>query len=340
MILRDLGNKPSSLFLSQLFRLLRGWQDSQTEQQYSEQFPAGAPVNNDVYFLLEKGIDWCIEKVQQWPQPFLAYLHFMPPHYPYVPRKDFLGRFNDGYRPVEKPRHRFSEKGTTKRFLNEKRQAYDEYLAYADSEFGRLYDHLDRSGLLENTALVFTSDHGEMFERGVWGHSTRVMYQPLLHVPLLIAQPGQRQRQDIHVTTSSIDLLPTLLYGMNAASMNQPMPDWLEGEILPGFDGAQENSQRRIYAMELKENAQYAPLTKGTFVVFQEGYKLIHYQGYKEGLDDKDELYHLANDPEELEDRAEAEKSLAKEMRQALAEKVDERTSTFRQGKKVRRLEG
>lgn len=332
MILRDLGNKPSSLLLSQIFRLLRGWQDHQTRQQYSELFPSGAPVNNDLYFLLEQGIDWCIEKLQQWPQPFLAYLHFMPPHYPYVPRQDFLGRFADGYRPVEKPRHRFSEKGTTKRFLNQKRQAYDEYLAYADSEFGRLYDYLDSSGMLNNTLLVFTSDHGEMFERGVWGHSTRVMYQPLLHIPLLIAQPGQRQRQDYHTLTSSVDLLPTLLQ-----SMNQPVPDWCEGQILPGFeatgpDRTVTDSLRRIYAMELKENAQYAPLTKGTFVLFKEGYKLIHYQGYQEKLEDKDELYNLVNDPEELDNRANVEKPLAREMRQELAEKLDEMNHRFQAG--------
>ena len=96
-----------------------------------------------------------------------------------------------------------------------------------------------------------------------------------------------------------------------------------------GLEGTIEHTQRPIYAMELKENAQYAPLTRGTFVLFQDGYKLIHYRGYKEGLDDKDELYHLANDPEELDNRAEVEKSLAKEMRQALAEKLDEMNAAF-----------
>jgi arylsulfatase A-like enzyme len=327
MILRDLGNMPSSLFFSQIFRMLRGLRSAQVNREYGQGFPDGIPQNNDVHFRLEKGIDWCIDQVEIWPQPFLAYLHFMPPHYPYLPRQDFINRFADGYRPVEKPRHRFSEKGTTKRFLNEKRQAYDEYLAYADSEFGRLYDHLQRRGLLENTTIIFTSDHGEMFERGIWGHSTRVMYEPLLRVPLLYAKAGQSQRQDFHTLTSSVDLLPTLL-----SEMGLPAPEWGEGEILPGFSGRAPSDDRRTYAMELKENAQYSPLTKGTFVLYQGAYKFIHYQGYKEKMDDKDELYNLENDPEELDNRVESEKSLAVEFRQQLAEKIQAENQRFQDG--------
>jgi arylsulfatase A-like enzyme len=326
VILRDLGYQPSSLFLSQLYRLVKGLRSDQFNQEFGQNFPQGIPHNNDVYFTLEKGIEWCMEQVHQWPQPFMAYIHFFPPHYPYQPRQEFINLFDDGYRPVEKPRHRFSEKGTTKRFLLEKRQAYDEYLAYADSEFGRLYDHLEHSGMLENTILVLTSDHGEMFERGIWGHSTRVMYEPLLRVPLLISNPGQNQRQDIHTFTSSVDLMPTLMH-----AMGQPIPEWSEGQILPGFDGYVEDSQRQTYAMELKENSQFSDLTKGTFVLFRGDYKYIHYQGYAEKLDDKDEVYNLVNDPQELDNRVEAEKSLAKDLRQEMANQISEANQRFRE---------
>jgi arylsulfatase A-like enzyme len=324
VILRDLGHHPSSLFLSQIFRLLRGWNGMRFKEQFAQEFPGGIPVNNDLYFTLEKGIDWCIDNIHKWPQPFMGYIHFMPPHYPYLPRQDFMNQFADNYRPIDKPRHRFSEQGNTKRFLLEKRQAYDEYLAYADSEFGRLYDFLSQKGFLENTYLIVTSDHGEMFERGIWGHSTRVMYEPLLHVPLLVSQPGQRNRQDFHSLTSSIDLLPTLMQ-----ATGQPIPSWSEGKVLPGFPGFDEQSERRMYAMELKENAQYSPLSTGTFVLFQGPYKYTYYQGYQERMEGRDELYNLENDPEELDNRVQAQSTLAAELKAELVEKLAEINAGF-----------
>ena len=143
-----------------------------------------------------------------WASPFLAYLHFIPPHAPYRPHRDYQDLFDDGWEPVEKPVHPLS-RGTLQASLNRNRREYDQYIANLDVEVGRLFNHLEESGLMENSYVIFTSDHGELFERGMQGHSTRMVFEPILRVPLFISVPGQRLRQDIYTPTNTVDLLPT-----------------------------------------------------------------------------------------------------------------------------------
>ena len=133
----------------------------------------------------------------------MAYFHYLPPHDPYHTSVEFYNRFRgDSYEPPDKPADIFAHK-TAPNAL-ESRREYDEYILYVDQQFGRLYDALRASGLLENTWLVFTSDHGEMLERGIIGHVTEVLYQPVIRVPLLIFEPGRDAGMDIRTPTSAV----------------------------------------------------------------------------------------------------------------------------------------
>ncbi len=182
-----------------------------------------------------------------------------------------------------------------KQRLNSLRDTYDEYVANLDAEFGRLLDHLEASGLLDTSYLIFSSDHGELFERGASGHSTPLVFEPVIHVPLIISAPGQRSRQDVHALTSNVDLLPSLL-GISGL----PLPDWAEGQPLPGLGGAAAPSSRDVFVVEAKANPAYEPLHKATVALIRDRYKLIHYLGYK-SYNDVYEFYDLGNDPEELQ---------------------------------------
>ena len=95
--------------------------------------------------------------------------------------------------------------------LNQARREYDEYVANVDAEFGRLYDYLQDTGILDTSYLIVTSDHGQLFERGVNGHVTPLLSEAIIHVPLIISAPGQADRQDIYSPTSCVDVVPTLL---------------------------------------------------------------------------------------------------------------------------------
>jgi hypothetical protein len=258
-------------------------------------YPDGLPrlANTDVYFALSDVIDGVMKLLDALPTPSLSYLHMMPPHAPYMPAEPFAGSFDDGWVPPTKPKHRLAP-GVSEERLNSLRNSYDEYVANLDAEFGRLLDHLEQTGMLDTSYLIFSSDHGEIFERGAAGHSTPLIFEPLIRVPLIISAPGQRQRQDVHTLTSNVDIMPSLL---NIAGI--PIPDLCEGQSLPGL-GGDTSASRDVFVVEAKANPAYEPLHKTTVALIRDQYKLSHYLGYK-SYKDVYEFYDLANDPEELQ---------------------------------------
>jgi arylsulfatase A-like enzyme len=286
------GQLPNSLFLALFTRTLEQRESRSFSRQLRDQFPRGLPQNHDLLYTLEDFVDWWLTTQPTLPEPWMSYLHVMPPHDPYYPRVDFIGRFAE--QPVTvpiKPEHYFSE-GRDQAFLEGKREQYDEFIAYADAEFGRLIDGMRASGTLENTIVVVTADHGEMFERGIYRHITPALYEPIVRIPLVMRVPGNNERVDIHSPSSSVDLLQTLGHLIDAG-----LPGWGVGQLLPPWNGSPGN--RSLYMMDAKSNSKFGPLVKGTFAMRLENYKVINYIGY-DGFDDITEVYDLENDPEEL----------------------------------------
>ncbi len=305
----------SSLFLSLMHEIRGQLKEESLRREFVDLYPRGLPEIGNSFFLLEQVIYGLKEIISSSRQPFVAYFHLYPPHEPYRPRREFVGRFDDGWVPEVKAPHFFSKEETDK-YLRDCWREYDEYIAYADAEFGRLYDFMAQTGLLNNTYVVFTSDHGQLFERGIHGHNTPVLYESLVRIPLLVAKPKQQQREDVYAPTSCVDVLPTLLQ-----VTGQPIPDWCEGEVLPPFDDKQASSERSIFSVEAKSNPKQTPLTKATVALVKGQYKLIHYFGY-DGYEDEYELYGLANDPEELENLYTSKQSVAAELQSELVEKL------------------
>jgi arylsulfatase A-like enzyme len=309
-----------SLFMARLY----GKRRERVISELQSQFPSGIPhIATDDYFLLEDAIDWLGEKLSTLPQPFMGYFHFLPPHRPYLTHVDFQNRFaKDGYLPVSKPSDKNFQDYNKVQYLLRKRTNYDEYILYADREFGRLMDRLDASGMLENCWVVLTSDHGEMFERGIQGHTTAVLYQPVIRVPLMIFEPGQRSRRDVHENTSAVDLLPTLLH-----LTGQPPVDWVEGTILPPFAPTEPDPERSLYVVQARKNKQYEPLTAATTALIKGQYKLMYFFGYKElgGVgSERIEMYDLENDPEELNNLYTVKRETATDLLYELKSKIAE----------------
>jgi len=306
-----------SLFLSSIYEKQRENIIANVRPKY-----AGVPrIAVDNYFLLEDAIDWLGEKLYNTSQPFMGYFHFWPPHDPYVTQKKFYNKFSgDGYWPLLKPLDLFSvTQSDMFEFLLRKRTDYDEYILYVDQEFGSLMDRLEASGLLENSWVVLTSDHGEMFERGIRGHWTPVLYEPVIRIPLLIFEPGRKTRQDIFSNTSSADVLPTLLQ-----VTGQPPADWIEGTVMPPF--VQDyDSERSLYIVQSLHGEKNLPLTEVTVALIKGDYKLMYFIGYEE-LDGKEriELYDVKNDPEELNDLSSSKRELTAELLNELKQKLAE----------------
>ena len=308
-----------TLYLSQIYQHFA----LKKVAQLNEQFPRGIPIYNDLglnFFTLEQGIDWTHNLLGELPQPFLGYFHFLPPHDPYHTRHDFVDAFvNDGLGPREKPLHPLDQ-GIAKSRMIERHRWYDEFILYVDAEFARLHTMLEQSGLLENTWLVLTADHGEMFERGILGHVPPVFHEPIMHIPLMIFPPGQSERVDVYERTSAIDLLPTLLQ-----LTGQDIPGWAEGLVLPPFAAATPRAAREIPMLQVEGYHPDGSIHKATTVLQQGDFKIMWYLGY-EALDatgEYIELYDLAADPEEMNNLYPREKTRADEMLAVLRVKLD-----------------
>jgi len=304
-----------SLFLSAINEIIATINLRLAETRYNNQYPLGFPKQSKtkLAFTIDQTIDGIIQSMEGWPAPFLSYLHFMPPHAPYRPHRDYAGLFDDGWEPVEKPEHPLS-KGTPQGVLNSSRRVYDQFIANLDAEVGRLFDYLEESGLMDNSYVIFTSDHGELFERGMQGHSTRMVFEPILRVPLFISVPGERSHQDIYTPTNTVDMLPTLLH-----IAGLPVPEWSDGAILPGIGGS-DLPDRATYTVEAKSNSTFEAIERGSIAMVQDRYKLIRYLGYS-GAPGGYEFYDLVNDPEELENLY-ATHPLAKDLQASLDNKI------------------
>jgi len=298
-----------SLFLSHLYEKIQ--QDKIAS--YKADYPEGVPSSlTDNYFTLEDGITWLEKQAPQLPQPFFAYTHFLPPHFPYKPRKEFYNHFtNDAFKPLDKPQDPFFTEGNAYETLAKSRAHYDQYILNVDSEFGRLFDSLEKSGILDNTWVVLTSDHGEMQERGISGHTTSTLYQPIVRVPLMIFEPGQKTHRDVYTPTSAVDVMTTVLQ-----LTGHPFPEWSEGTLLPPFNPGYTPSSGHVFTVQARANDPALPLTEATIMHVEDNYKLIYYLGYEElgGEAERFQLFDIKSDPEELSDISNLKKETASEM--------------------------
>jgi len=181
----------------------------------------GNCLNNSVFAELE-----------QIEEPFFLYLHYMEPHSPYRPPKNWKNRFAGSYED-----HDFIRNGDpnpiaemlfddgpeldiTDRDVGHLVDLYDEEIRYFDGVFRRLVAQLERQDLLDRSILVLTSDHGEEFlEHGLIKHC-RGIWDTVTHVPLILRIPGVEGGRRISSAVGNIDVVPTILDYLGAADDN------------------------------------------------------------------------------------------------------------------------
>lgn len=228
--------------------------------------------------------------------PFFLYLHYVDPHDPYRPTRTWSGRG----RPYVQPRRLLERGRFTERELWRLVDQYDGEIRDLDGALAELFDGLRGRGLLADTLVVVTSDHGEEF--GEHGHLThgRNLFEEVLRVPLLLW--SERGLPSFHSETpfSHLDLMPTLLEALGLAPP----------ESIPGvsawralLSGEPPHRRRPLFShLDLDRRASLA--------VLDDGLKLIHRPQRPRTL-----LYDLAADPAEQDplpaSRSEAEALLA-----------------------------
>lgn len=313
------GDPPQSLLLGTAEKLISQYDASHLID--ADLYPFGIPNANDgrVRFVLSDVLEGLDATLAGLKEPFIAYLHLYPPHWPYAPRKEYANLFNDNWSPGAKPWHDLGDH-TSEKDLIADRVLYDRYVANVDSDFGKFHEALQKTGLLDRSYLFLTSDHGELFERGVSGHVSPLLYEAGIRVPLVVSAPGQGTRQDVDSVTNSVDILPTVL-----SLTGHDVPAWAEGELIPAL-GGEDIPSRSTYSFDAKNSSKFGDLPIFTMALRKDRYKLIYYQGYKDYKDYKPnkkenkyevgtfELYDIQSDPDELDDLADSEPTIAKSM--------------------------
>ncbi|MEM7392647.1 MAG: sulfatase-like hydrolase/transferase, partial [Verrucomicrobiota bacterium] len=282
-----------------------------------------------------RGIDFLEHRDEE--KPFLMVLSYDEPHHPWTCPPEWAERFRDfefdlgpaGLDPLEgKPPHQkewASAMDHPARNGVVKSPLVFGCNAYVDHEIGRVLDALDEKEL-ENTYVVYCSDHGEMFGAHDLSLKGCVGYEEITHVPFIVRPPssmGQAGRQE-KTLVNLIDILPTFL-----DLADEACPPVLQGESLkPLITGERTDVERSSfiefnrYELDHDSFGGFKPMR----VVVHGSYKLVvHLLG-------ADELYHLDDDPWELnnliEDPAHCE--ARDDLHARLLDWMDEKRDPFR----------
>lgn len=101
--------------------------------------------------------------------------------------------------------------------IGEFKNRYTNAAHWVDAQMGRVITALKAEGLLDNTIVIITGDHGEEFlEKGFWGHNSSFVEEQT-HTPMVVWMP-QHAHEEIDRVTSHLDISPTLLQALGAPS--------------------------------------------------------------------------------------------------------------------------
>jgi len=246
-------------------------------------------------------------------EPFFAFVHYWDPHTPYNQPESHRALFRhergnlsdlrllrapDGYDYVPgwgKADEIFE--GDEKHSLD----FYDGEIRYVDENLGEVLDCLRALKILDDTAVVVTSDHGEQLgQHGVYGHAR--IYEECAGVPLILWRPGLLpEGKVVEGFAQHADVAPTIL-------------DLLGLEAHEGMDGAS-------LLPRIRGEAQ-----PPEFIVMEDGMERALRRGAWKLMRTKEgemELYHLERDPCEVRNRAAEEPEVARQMEEELAAWVE-----------------
>ncbi|MBN2312213.1 MAG: sulfatase [Candidatus Hydrogenedentes bacterium] len=153
--------------------------------------------------------------------PFFLFIHTYECHEPYWPPPEFVERLAPDVKDTGVLWPRFAETDDDKQWIAAN---YDGEVAFTDETLGNFIAWLREEGILDNTALVIFSDHGEeLWDHGCYGHTTQI-YDEVLRVPLIIRLPGaQPAARRIPELVSLTDVFATALELMEIE--HEPPPD-------------------------------------------------------------------------------------------------------------------
>ena len=252
-------------------------------------------------YIGRRAAEWLASVPTDFPWHYLV--SFVGPHNPFDPPTEYAEHFHDAPMPdpisdtLEGKPHwvKAQDQGLTPEEITTTRRQYCAAIELIDDQIGRMMDVLESRGMLENTLIVYTSDHGEMLgDHGLYTKS--VPYEASLRVPLVVAGPGIPQGAS-DALVELIDLNPTLcdLVGL------PPQEDIDARSLVPVLTG--ERAEHRTETISAIRNFRCLRTRQVKYV---------------EHLNDRDELYDLQEDPNEQVNLAEAQPERCRELSRRL----------------------
>jgi arylsulfatase A-like enzyme len=229
--------------------------------------------------------------------PVFMWVHFMPPHDPYSAPPPWINKFDPSELAstplTSHPQYLFESTFDSANRIRVLDARYDESISYVDHYIGQLI-YLVRANLGPNTAILLSADHGESFSHNYGGHGGLMLYEDLLHIPLILSPPGglahEIRRTEL---TNQIDLAPTIA----AIARIAPSQSWDGVSLIEPSDKA---NDRTIFAMSFEQNQSRSRLANGAVAALWSRWKLVRFIGvsrYPNMPLLETQLFDIANDP-------------------------------------------
>ncbi|RJO60638.1 hypothetical protein C4544_04830 [candidate division WS5 bacterium] len=255
-------------------------------------------------------------------KPFFAYIHVYPPHFPYMPPDSYIGKFGDvgllntAEKQIESNLIGMQYGAEKQKDVDILRKRYDEFILYSDQEFKIFLEKLEDKVNMSNTIIFLLSDHGECFSHGFVSHGEFDLYEPLVHVPLIIKTPWKDKGRIISMPVEQIDIAPTVL---EFAGIQ--VPEWMEGRSLIPMLKGEMLEPKPVISMQLMKNRTIGnyPITKGTIAVWEGNYKLIKYLEENKSL-----LFDLGSDPDETDNISEKEPEITQRLLKIIGDELSD----------------
>ncbi len=242
-------------------------------------------------------------------KPFAMMVGFTGPHCPYDPNPEFIQNVDIDQIPaaiegvagdcakvkalnVEGNRRKWNGVDLMEWSPEQKkkvRQHYAGLVQQIDLEVGCILDALEKKGMLDDTVIIFTSDHGDYLgDHGMAGKGT--FYEGSCHIPMIVSEPGNREAKVCDQPVELTDVTATMLTFSDCE-----IPDYMDSQPLPGLTYCGHNKPDTIDrdailgtvsdgCMLLKDDWKYAKYATGEITLFN----------LKE---DPNEVNNLINDP-------------------------------------------
>jgi arylsulfatase A-like enzyme len=250
-------------------------------------------------------------------RPFFAFLNLLDAHDPYMLPPGAPHRFvtysttRDEYRAVYELWRDLDKMRLPRSCITLARDSYDDCLGYIDEQLGLLFDELQRRGVLDQTLIIVTSDHGEgLGEHNLFDHGES-LYRTEIRVPLVIVPPSGLNPPAVVGETVSLRDLPATIVDLVGQGKGTPFP----GDSLARFwrdsalDGAGSPRDHDPVISELiapnpgRPNQGRSPASRGPLISLAEGnFVYIRNEG-----DGSEQLFNGRDDPHEIDNRAQFE---------------------------------